>query len=212
MKIKIIEMKSQTLKITPTDPQVLVGLSLASTQFKYKSIYLSALSYSSQTQSAPPHPLLVSISSILSSCLWEMASRFSCIREIPVFINPPLLAHSIFQYWPHYQQVPSTRVPHSRQTWVRVPACLKLSCSSPYWHPDHMLLCKALHSTVRGAPEVSFPLRKWDVVENFAILYNLLNAFSSYIEFSHFTFSDKVTSSYWSSKCQILMFMASFAL
>lgn len=75
-------MKSQTLKITPTDPQVLVGLSLASTQFKYKSIYLSALSYSSQTQT-PPHPThTLSWFLFLLFCLlvfgkWPLASHVS---------------------------------------------------------------------------------------------------------------------------------------
>lgn len=72
-------MKSQTLKITPTDPQVLVGLSLASTQFKYKSIYLSALSYSSQTQS-PPHTLswfLFLLFCLLVFRKWPLVSRVS---------------------------------------------------------------------------------------------------------------------------------------
>lgn len=73
-------MKSQTLKITPTDPQVLVGLSLASTQFKYKSIYLSALSYSSQTQSPPPHTLswfLFLLFCLLVFGKWPLASHVS---------------------------------------------------------------------------------------------------------------------------------------
>lgn len=117
MKVKIIEVKSQTLMITPTDPQGLVGLNVASTQFKCKSIYLSALSYSSQTQS-PPHTLswfysFCSVISSLGNGLWLLMHQGE-----PCFHKSAFAGSFSFQCWPHYQWIPTTRVPRSRQTWV----------------------------------------------------------------------------------------------
>ena len=134
-------MKSQTLKITPTDPQVSVGLSLASTQFKCKSVYLSALSYSSQTQS-PAHTLswflfLLFCLLVFGKC--PLAFRVSGRSLFSLICLCWLIQFSILTSLPRDNFYKSAAFKTNMS--VRDPACLKLSCSSPYWHPNHVLLC-----------------------------------------------------------------------
>lgn len=91
-------------------------------------------------------PLFISVPSVLSSPLWVMVSGFSCISEIPLFINRSVYVHSVFNHWPHYKWMPSKRGPRPRQTQVAQLLPVQISDVVPLIVPWPQYSCAQLYT------------------------------------------------------------------
>lgn len=182
----LIEIKIEVTEVNSWSPEIIVPAnSGASVDPRSAASLISNTNLFTRVPLFFSFPLLVSVPSVLSSPLWSMVSGFSCIREIPIFIN---LVLSVFNHGPHSKRMPPKECHIEGKPKSHSSHLSKYRMFFPLLCPDHILPCITLHSAV-WCSKTSFPVKRvryrrehvsffCDILNSFLCVENFLTLYS----------------------------------